>query len=709
MIDEQATTVSKSKKTYRPVQSGLSVLARGESFVWLTGGMLIVSIGMIACLLCFIFIRGMGTFWPQPFAVYPVQSGGLIAGEVQSIDTFAYEANQLNSLSEKAQANAIARLANEQSALAKRVYLRVGNFELSGQHFDYLNEFERTSEETFYPENAWVVERLSNGRLYGWPMQLTESFNPSFDPRFAQLTTAKDLVQQLSEFATEQNTLDAEQVEAIVTKLSALQNAIAVGYFQRVLEATPLQEGERWEAQVADQSWQSFTGSAIPPDATALRLVATTFPSIQKAFENAKGSIAGLIRRSSELQEELASNDEHLKDARLDLRQIEIDHGAPFLDRVVEIESDWTTISIAKQQLEEQEIALKSLIAASSLSEEEKSKLTALFGVMKSDFQSQIEQMQTASDETINALADLPKECITGIKTYRDVVESSAAKQTKLNQQIADTETEMNSAMILFQTTRVESVEELDPAQAKSLTQSQNAQQIAPTAWMVTENANDGMKVRFVSSVDTQWREAKLQSTETRVAEIVRAYLPNQLSLSGKLGVMGSRWVEFLTDRPREAGMEGGFFPAIWGTIVMTMIMALFVVPFGVLAALYLREYATSGFIVGILRIAINNLAGVPSVVYGVFGLAFFCYIVGGYIDGGPDRAGITPWPPLIWYVALAAVAITSVTAFFLEYLLLRFTNGTSPVATNGAVHFRLGMDRIGSRFRLASFQVTVL
>ncbi len=65
----------------------------------------------------------------------------------------------------------------------------------------------------------------------------------------------------------------------------------------------------------------------------------------------------------------------------------------------------------------------------------------------------------------------------------------------------------------------------------------------------------------------------------------------------------------------------------------MTLLMTIFVVPFGVLAALYLREYAKQGPIVSVVRIAINNLAGVPSIVYGVFGLGFFCYIVGGGID----------------------------------------------------------------------------
>lgn len=117
------------------------------------------------------------------------------------------------------------------------------------------------------------------------------------------------------------------------------------------------------------------------------------------------------------------------------------------------------------------------------------------------------------------------------------------------------------------------------------------------------------------------------------LAEIVRAWQPNRLSWLGKLSVYLDRWQEFLTDDPREANSAGGVFPAIWGTVAMTLIMAVFVAPFGVLAALYLREYASSGPITSAVRIAINNLAGVPSIVYGAFGLGFFCYVLGAGID----------------------------------------------------------------------------
>lgn len=119
----------------------------------------------------------------------------------------------------------------------------------------------------------------------------------------------------------------------------------------------------------------------------------------------------------------------------------------------------------------------------------------------------------------------------------------------------------------------------------------------------------------------------------TPVADIVRAIPANQLGFFSSIGVYLSRWWEFLSDEPREANSAGGVFPAIFGTIAMTLIMTILVVPFGVLAALYMKEYAKQGFLISAVRIAVNNLAGVPSIVFGVFGLGFFCYFLGVTVD----------------------------------------------------------------------------
>lgn len=137
------------------------------------------------------------------------------------------------------------------------------------------------------------------------------------------------------------------------------------------------------------------------------------------------------------------------------------------------------------------------------------------------------------------------------------------------------------------------------------------------------------------------------------LAKVVRVFQPNTMSLLDKIRHYGTKVVEFLTDDPREANTEGGIFPAIFGTVMMVLMMSVIVTPFGVIAAVYLREYAKQGFTTRLIRIAVNNLAGVPSVVYGVFGLGFFVYILGGNIDQlffpESSPAPVFGTPGLLW------------------------------------------------------------
>jgi phosphate transport system permease protein len=117
------------------------------------------------------------------------------------------------------------------------------------------------------------------------------------------------------------------------------------------------------------------------------------------------------------------------------------------------------------------------------------------------------------------------------------------------------------------------------------------------------------------------------------LAQIVDAHFPNAMGTGAKVAHYAAKAWEFVADDPREANTEGGVFPAIFGTVMMVMIMSVLVTPLGVLAAFYLREYAKQGPFVSAVRIAVNNLAGVPSIVFGVFGVGFFIYFVGGSID----------------------------------------------------------------------------
>ena len=131
-----------------------------------------------------------------------------------------------------------------------------------------------------------------------------------------------------------------------------------------------------------------------------------------------------------------------------------------------------------------------------------------------------------------------------------------------------------------------------------------------------------------VTLVDIGGKEKSLP-----VGTIVKAWSPNRMSIPEKIGMYIRNFWTVLSEEPREANTEGGIFPAIFGTVMMVLIMSVAVVPFGVLAAVYLKEYAKQGVLTQMIRIAVNNLAGVPSIVFGVFGLGFFVYAVGGTID----------------------------------------------------------------------------
>ena len=127
--------------------------------------------------------------------------------------------------------------------------------------------------------------------------------------------------------------------------------------------------------------------------------------------------------------------------------------------------------------------------------------------------------------------------------------------------------------------------------------------------------------------------DANGQEKQLPVGQIIRALRPNEMGTPAQTWIYLTNVWGVLADEPREANTEGGIFPAIFGTVMIVLIMSAAVVPFGVLAALYLREYAKQGTVVRLVRIAVNNLAGVPSIVFGVFGLGFFVYAVGGTID----------------------------------------------------------------------------
>jgi len=133
------------------------------------------------------------------------------------------------------------------------------------------------------------------------------------------------------------------------------------------------------------------------------------------------------------------------------------------------------------------------------------------------------------------------------------------------------------------------------------------------------------------------------QTQRVPLLEVVRWYCPNAMGPAAKVGHYLAKIWELLSANPRESNTEGGLFPAIFGTVMLVFLMALTCFPLGVMAGVYLGEYAREGFLVRLVRIAVNNLAGIPSIVYGIFGLGFFVYGIGGLIDQWlyPERAAV--------------------------------------------------------------------
>ncbi|MEN5017639.1 phosphate ABC transporter permease PstA [Erwinia sp. Eh17-17] len=153
--------------------------------------------------------------------------------------------------------------------------------------------------------------------------------------------------------------------------------------------------------------------------------------------------------------------------------------------------------------------------------------------------------------------------------------------------------------------------------------QRQFARQAARLATLQRESDSTVLLLRDASGITQQ----------ISLAQIVDAWQPNAMTLSMKWQHFGSQLWHFISDSGGGSQGEGGVFPAIFGTVLMVLLMSVVVMPLGVIAAIWLHEYAGRNLLTRLVRIAVVNLAGVPSIVYGVFGLGFFVWLMGGSLD----------------------------------------------------------------------------
>jgi len=238
------------------------------------------------------------------------------------------------------------------------------------------------------------------------------------------------------------------------------------------------------------------------------------------------------------------------------------------------------------------------------------------------------ESLHLENGEMISADAREFRQVLHGLvvesSNRREIIKEIESVQIgKLNHQLE------NLRLAELKITRKGEVSESDKDKIEEIESERKALQVA-----YEELATRSKELREVIKKSVlHYRLASGEKGEQPVGTIVRFYFPNELGFWGRVGLFFDHVWEFLSEEPREANTEGGVFPAIFGTFTMTLLMSLAVTPFGVIAAIYLREYAKDGFMVRSVRVAVNNLAGVPSIVFGVFGLGFFVYFVGGTID----------------------------------------------------------------------------
>lgn len=591
--------------------------------VWLTGGSLALCLLMIFGLLSLVVYNGMRTFWPGRLYQVETVDGAVYLGEAAGVEKFDLTEQLINSFPpELKKAREIAEKKFEDAGrvpieVERRQY-RTGNFDIisnfdrEGTHYHTVSDFELVAPDASLPEWAMVIERLSWGRFYGMPVEFKLAHVRPISADEEQLTEIVQLIQgNMYRFSDADQSAQLKEalapVEAELTKIRAANIDAFVAEHKGL-------EGElRAELKSGPEKPLADVNSSEENVVSIIQ--ASVGPEVAwEKYNEVHDEVISRSARRKEIEEfEVGEVNSEEEEARLSLRDEEIAHPGVF---VVELSNELARLQGQVELLDE-------------INEKNKTLLR------------QIEKRYGDDSD----LAKFTAEINQGLEN--DIAEQQAQPKTRIaeiKELVAGMPPSTQAAVDNFLKIRQESTERTVALQEK-------------IRLLNDENA------RYVLHMQTAQKIEK----DIPVSEIVLAFPANRLSLAGQFGVYLSRWGEFLMDDPREANSEGGVFPAIWGTVAMTMIMSVLVVPFGVLAALYLREFAKPGPIVSAIRISINNLAGVPSIVFGVFGFAFLIGNVGRYIDGGPRNADLPVMSSGRWYLLLGVLAATACGAFMMS------------------------------------------
>jgi len=649
--------------------------------VWLTGGMFAIACSMIFSLLALILYKGLATHWQRDVAIYPLLNGEFEAGELQYRQPFHITRQSLALLDEKSRAKADQFLDGKDQSNSVQLYLRTGNYDVSNRHFAFVPQVSTNmsaadfqSNHAYKPRDLWLLERREWGVLYGFPCRLEQIFAPELESQYAGLKILVDNLEPLIALVIMPDDNSERQLN-----LSSL--------LSESLEKLGMELRADWE--------KSLDGGNASDGNMHVSIQQT---GLAKAVRESQQKQAKLLAKIETAKQTLGRLDRQISTSRIVVRKAELRDRTDLQNVADEATQTATAKSTSTAMWQE----LKKSIQGWRLRLGGQSEATKLFDELQSIAKARFEEEQTPLTATLveikGRLQGLPPASIRAVEQAIEVAGTVSQIQYGLNLEIGRLEAGLQSEVLTMQVPTIDWLGEVpshpgtnadlesrfprvksnarvgqelakliglpENAEAKSFSCDRTELSLSQ-ALMSIDTAQGRRRYWLVEDDDKQnTRIAGLRDKAVLVSDIVRIVQPNQLGWIGKLQLYVTRWLEFLFGQPREGGIEGGLFPAIWGTIVMTLIMSIAVMPFGVIAALYMREYAKSGWVLSIIRISINNLAGVPSIVYGVFGLSFFCYTIGGYIDGGPIKAGFEPWPSGLWFVALAGTAFCGTFAF---------------------------------------------
>ena len=654
--------------------------------VWLTGGMFAIACTMIFALLGLILYKGLATHWQRTFAIYPLNNGEFEAGEVQYSQPFNISRQSVGLLDELTRAKAEEILAGRDQAGSTQLYLRTGNYDLSNRHFAFvlhiamnIQPADLDSGKTYKPRDLWLLERREWGVLYGFPCRLEQTFAPELDSGFANLRVLIDNLD--TSLTIEASSVNAKLSPELAKEFSALLDSVA----------TELKSN--WE--------KSFPGGKSSGDSVHTTVNVSTLKSAVEESHRKQSKLLGKIEVAKQT---LGRFDRQLSTSRIGVRKAEIRDGTDLQSIADEATQTATAKSISEASWLDLQSSIKAWTTKFVGQSGQLTQLGQIELAAKRRYDEELAPLSSTLSDIRGRLQTLPTTSKQSIETVIKVAESVSRLQYGLNLEIARLEAGLKAEVLTMQIPSLDSLGAVPwngikiastigdsfPKESSSVnhgselskiigldetvataTSTGEQVQLSPTQSMLTIDLPTGTKRFWLADEieNKQTRVSALRDKTVLVSEIVRVVEPNRLGMFGRTRLYAIRWSEFLFGQPREGGIEGGFFPALWGTIVMTLIMSIAVMPFGVIAALYMREYAKTGLVLSVIRISINNLAGVPSIVYGVFGLSFFCYTIGGFIDGGPIKAGFTPWPSSLWFVTLAVTALAGTGAFFLATL----------------------------------------